>query len=117
MLATFPFSLTAHEMLPTYPVFKPSHMKDLYSTNIRMFNKRQDVDFYEISVLDEDWNPIPFATNSAVIKLPYLGKAQFDIYIRKQDLERVTYICSTSKLKKDIKVRTAITTRICSKIK
>ena len=116
-LATFPMSLTAHEMLPTYPEFKNSYMDGLYVTTMRMFNKRDDVDFYEIGVFDNEWNPIPFATNSAVLKIPYLSKAQFDIYIRAQDINKVTYICSTSKIKKDTQIRTAIKTKICSKVK
>lgn len=103
-------------MLPTYPKFTPSYIVDVYETTIRMFNKRSDVDYYEISVWDKDWNPIPFATSTSVIKLAYLGKIEFDIYIKKADVQSVTYICSQSKIKKDDTIRTAINSRICSKV-
>lgn len=117
VLLTFPFSLSAHEMLPTYPVFQPSYVKGLYETNIRMFNKREDVEYYEISVWDEEWNPIPFAISSNVMKIPYLSKVSFDLYIRGEDKNNVRYICSQSKLRKQDVTRTAISTKICSKIK
>jgi len=117
MLLAFPFSLTAHEMLPTYPKFTPSFIEGLYKTNIRMFNKRSDVEYYEVSVWDEEWNPIPFATSSSVLKIPHLGKVQFDLYVRKKDLNSVEYICSMSKLKKENITRTSVATRVCSRVK
>ena len=117
MLVSFPFSLTAHEMTPTYFVFKQSFVEGLHQTTLRMFNKRQEIEFYEIGVFDRDMKPIQFATSNSILRLPYLGKATFDIYVRAEDVKRVTYICSESKLKKGETVRTAITTKICSKIK
>jgi hypothetical protein len=107
----------AHEMLPTYPKMEASHIKDVYVTSMRMFNKRQDVEFYEIGVFDEDWNPIPFVTSYSVIKIEYLGRVEFDLYIRKSDVDRAEYICSKSKLRKQNEVVTAIASRICSRIK
>lgn len=117
MLMAFPFSLTAHEMLPTYPKFTPAYIKGLYETNIRMFNKRKDAEYFEISVWDEDWNPIPFATSTNVVKIPHLGRVQFDVYVRAEDLKQVEYICSKSKLNKESSVRTAVVTRVCSKVR
>lgn len=107
----------AHEMTPTYPKLRPSHLDNVYVTTMEMFNKRQDVEFYEIGVFDEDFNPIPFVSKYTVIKLRYLGHVTFDVYIRKQDVGRATYVCSTSKLRKNDSVRTAVSSKICSKFR
>jgi len=109
--------LHAHEMTPTYPKLRPSHLDNVYVTTMEMFNKRDDVEFYEIGVFDKDFNPVPFVTSYNVIKIDYLSKVDFDVYIRKADASKAVYICSRSKLKKDGTVRTAISSRICSKIK
>lgn len=84
---------------------------------MQMFNKRADVEYYEIGVFDEDFNPIPFVTSYRILKITYLETVTFDVYIRKLDVERATYICSQSKLRKEDITRTAISSRICSKIK
>ena len=110
-------SAIAHEMTPTYPKFTYSHLEGVVKTTMSMFNKREDVQYYEIGVFDKDFNPVKFVTSYNVIKLDYLSKVDFDVYIRKEDMERAVYICSRSKLKKDESVRTAISSRICSKIK
>lgn len=107
----------AHEMTPTYPTLGPSHLDGLYKTTMQMFNKREDVKYYEIGVFDSEWNGIPFVSSYNIIKIKYLGHVTFDIYIRKADYERATYICSKSKLRKEDITRTAIASRICSKIK
>jgi hypothetical protein len=110
-------SAHAHDMTPTYPKLTYSHLDGVVKTTMSLFNKRQDVQHYEIKVFDKDFQSIPFVTSQSVIKLDYLSKTTFDIYIRKADASRATYICSLSKLKKDGNVRTAISSRICSKIK
>jgi hypothetical protein len=107
----------AHEMVPTYPTLRISHLENLYVTTMQLFNKREEVKYYEIEVFDKYFNPVPFATSSNVIKLNYLEKITFDIYIKKQDRNRVTYICSSSKLEKNNTTRTAVSSKICSKIK
>jgi hypothetical protein len=84
---------------------------------MEMFNKREDVEFYEIGVFDENWNAIPFVTSYNIIKLRYLGHVAFDVYIRKDDVSRAEYICSKSKLRKDGNTKTAVSSRICSKFK
>jgi hypothetical protein len=117
MLACSPVISFAHEMTPTYPELRPSHVAGLYVTTMDMFNKRADVEYYEIGVFDEDFNPIPFVTSYSIINIKYLQKTTFDVYIRKTDRERAEYICSRSKIRKEDAVRTAINSRICSKIK
>jgi hypothetical protein len=108
---------SAHEMTPTYPKLGPSHLDGVYKTTMYMFNKRADVEYYEIGVFDKDFNPVPFVTSYNVIKVRYLGHVTFDVYIRKSDVNKAVYICSRSKLRKDASVRTAVSSRICSKFK
>jgi hypothetical protein len=108
---------SAHEMTPTYPKLKQSHISDVLVTRMQMFNKRADVEYYEIGVFDKDFNPIPFVSSYGIFKLEYLGHVTFDVYIRKRDADRVEYICSKSKLKKESKTRTPISSKICSRIK
>lgn len=109
--------VSAHEMTPTYPKLSPSHLDGIYKVTMEMFNKREDVEYYEIGVFDKDFNQIPFVTKYEIIKLRYLGHVSFDIYIRKEDVSKATYICSRSKLRKDSDIRTAISSKICSKFK
>lgn len=107
----------AHEMTPTYPKLEPSYIDGVYKTTMKMFNKRQDVEYYEIGVFDKDRKPIPFVSSYSVMKISYLGHVTFDVYIREQDITRAYYVCSRSKLRKDDKVRTAVASMICSKFK
>lgn len=108
---------SAHEMVPTYPELVPSFMDGLYKTTMTMFNKRKEIEYYEIGVFDSEWNPIPFVSNYQIYKIPYLTTMSFDVFIRKADKDRVTYICSKSKLRKVDTSKTAISSRICSKVK
>ena len=117
MLMLVASPLYAHEMTPTYPKLSPSHLDNVYKTTMEMFNKRSDVEYYEIGVFDKDWNPIPFVTSYEVIRIRYLGHVTFDVYIRKSDVSRATYVCSISKLRKDDTTKTRISSRICSKFK
>ena len=107
----------AHEMVPTYPRLEISHMDGLLKTTMKMFNKRADVEYYEVGVFDKDFNPVPFVTAYNVFKLEYLSHTTFDIYIREQDRDRAVYVCSRSKLRKGSGVDTAISSKICSKFK
>ena len=115
LLVSFP--ALAHEMTPTYPKLEPSHLDNVYMVTMEMFNKRDDVEYYEIGVFDEEWNPIPFVTSYKIIKLRYLGHVSFDVYIRKEDVSKAEYICSKSKLRKDSNSKTAISSKICSRFK
>ena len=104
----------AHEMTPTYPKWKLSIYNDLLVTKMEMFNKRNDVEYYEIAVFDEDWNPIPFVSSYKVFKLEYLSRVEFEVYIRARDKDRAEYICSRSKLNNGMP---AISSMICSRFK
>lgn len=108
---------SAHEMVPTYPKLQISHIDGLLKTTMTMFNKRSDIEYYEVGVFNKDFEPIPFVTSYKVIKIPYLSTVTFEVYIRKQDKDNAVYICSRSKIRKEDAVRTAVSSRICSKIK
>ena len=107
----------AHEMVPTYPRLEVSHVDGLLKATMKMFNKRADVEYYEVGVFDKDFNPVPFVTTYNVFKLEYLGHVTFDIYIRARDKDRAVYVCSKSKIRKDSTTKTAISSKICSKFK
>lgn len=107
----------AHEMTPTYPTLEPSYMDGVYQISMNLFNAREEVEYYEIGVYDDEWNPIPFAATNRIIHVPYHSRATFDVYLRKADKDKVTYICTLSRLKKEDVDQSAIASRICSKIK
>jgi hypothetical protein len=109
--------LFAHEMVPAYPKFGPSYMSDVSKTTVKMFNKRRDVEWYEIGVFDQDRNSIPFVSKYKIMQLQYLDHATVDIYVRNNDLDRVVYICSRSKLRKEQATKTLVASVICSKVK
>ena len=110
-------SAVAHEMTPTYPEWEPSHVDGVWKTTMELFNKRKDVDWYEISVFDENWRTIPFVTSYYILRLKYLDHAKFDIYINKRDIGRTRYICSKSKLREVNDQKAMVSSRICSKFK
>ena len=108
---------SAHEMTPTYPEMIPSYITGVSVTNMLLFNRRDDVEYYEVGVFTEDWQSIPFATQERIIHLNLSQRKNFKIYINDRDLNRATYICTISKLKKDDTQTSGISSKICSKIK
>ena len=117
LLVLFGTQAIAHEMTPTYPELRPSYMDGLSSINLNLFNRREDVSYYEIEVFDEEWVPVPFAAKEKLIKINYLGRIDLQIYIRDNDKNRVTYICTLSKILNGDVQTSGVTSRICSKIK
>ena len=85
--------------------------------DMKLFNARQDITFYEISVWDADWNKLPFAAEMRILPIDYLGRKDITIYIREKDKNVVTYICSKSKLVSNGESQSSISSRVCSKIK
>jgi hypothetical protein len=110
-------AVNAHEMTPTYPKLAPSSYEGIYKTTMTMFNKRADIQYYEVGVFNKDFKVVPFVTSYSVIKINYLSHVTFDIYVREEDLANAVYICSQSKIKTEDITRTAISSRICSKFK
>jgi hypothetical protein len=110
-------SAAAHELTPTYPELVPSYIDGVSVTKMNMWNRRNDVSYYEIGVYDVDFNPLPFAAPERIFYIGYLERKTLEIYIRDSDIERVEYICTSSKqLKEDVK-STGIKSMICSRVK
>lgn len=107
----------AHEMTPTYPVFSQSYMDGLLVTEVEVFNKRQDVEYYEVGVFDKNFKAVPFVTTYKVFKLDYLKRVKLEVYIRQKDEEKVMYICSRSRIAVEQASSTNVSSTICSKIK
>lgn len=107
----------AHEMTPTYPMWRPSHVDGVVTTKMELFNTRKDVEWYEITVFDKNWKTIPFVTSYYILRLEYLDHAKFDIYINKRDIDRAEYVCSRSKIMGDAIAAPYISSRVCSKFK
>jgi len=107
----------AHEMTPTYPKLVPSFMDGIYKADMTVFNKREDIEYFEIQVFDSEWNGVPFAAQSKLLNIKHLDRSTFEIYIRKKDIGRVEFICTMSKLNKEKQTTAVIASRICSRIK
>lgn len=109
----------AHEFTPTYPKMRPSYVSGLVSTEMSLFNARQDVEWYTVGVYDKQWGLVPYATNANdnLFRVKHLERKKIKVYLREQDLERAVYICTKSKLIVTGSSKTAVASRICSKIK
>ena len=69
----------AHEMTPTYPKWGSSYIAGVKKTTMEMFNRRKDVEYYEIGVFDKEWKPVPFVTSYKIINLKYLSNVKFEV--------------------------------------
>ena len=108
----------AHELTPTYPKLTPSYIPGVLSTHVVLWNARQEIDFYKVNVLDENMNPISFiATGGDLKKVDYLGRAHIEIFVREEDQDKATYICTESKLKRGSVQRSLVASKVCSKIR
>jgi len=110
-------SVWGHEFTPTYPELESSYISGVLKTEMHLFNSRKDVRYYQVSVYDENWNPVKFATESKIIQMDYLDHKDIEIYVRKKDQEKARYICTKSKILKGEDAPTLLASRICSKIK
>ena len=109
--------LQAHQFTPTYPKFVPAFVDGILSTRMELFNKRQDVEYYELDVYDANWKALPFATENKLINIRYLETKSVNVYIKAQDLSRIVYICTESRLRKQDTKDTVVSSKICSKVK
>jgi hypothetical protein len=117
MLGILSMKVNAHEMTPTYPKLKSSHVDGVYTTQVELFNKREDVEYYDIGVFDKDFNHIRFVTVYDVYKVEYLGRIKVDIFVNGKDVPNVEYICSISRMRRDSESTTLISSKICSRVK
>jgi len=110
-------SAIAHEMTPSYLELKPSFIDNVYSTELTLFNRREDVSFYQVEVFSDNWSPIPYATSVPIINIEYLQIVKFLVFVREIDIDKVVYICTISKVTKQSKQSSLVSSRICSKVK
>ena len=106
----------AHEMTPAYPELKPSHVSGVMKVRLSLFNQREDVKYYQIELFDSDFNSMPFSSTYRIMKVDYKERRDFEVYIRRSDLNNPLYVCTISKVVKSRGTRTLISSRICSKI-
>jgi hypothetical protein len=109
-------SVQAHEMTPAYPKLQSSHVAGVQKVSLEMFNRRSDVEYYEIGVFTKDFKPIHFVTQYSIINLKYLGRIKLDVYIRDEDVKDAVYVCSQSKLRSDADKGASVSSKICSKL-
>jgi len=109
--------VAAHDMTPTYPKWKMSFIPSAKMTSMEVFNKRSDVQWYQIGVFDEDWQPIPFVTRYKILRVKYLSRVKFDVYVNDNDSKKAEYICSTSKLRGNDDFKPIVESKICSRFK
>jgi hypothetical protein len=108
----------AHELTPTYPELTPSYIPGIWSTHVVLWNARQEIDFYKVDVLDANMNPVSFiATGGDLKKVDYLNRSHIEVFVREEDKDKATYICTESKLRRDTVQKSLVASRVCSKIK
>jgi hypothetical protein len=118
VLFLFGGQVSAHQFTPTYPKFETSFIDGVMQTKMELFNKRQEVSYYELGVFDEDWRPVTFASSdSKILRVEYLETKNIDIYVKTQDVKRVVYICTESRLFRNNTRQSLIASKICSKVK
>jgi len=108
--------VSAHEMTPAYPILKPSHVKGVVKAEMSLFNSREEIKYYQIELFDLNWINLPFSTTYRIIKVDYKERKNFSVYIRKSDLYRAVYICTTSKVRRQAGSKTVVSSKICSRI-
>ena len=65
-------SVAAHDMTPTYPKWKMSFIPTAKMTTMKVFNKRADVQWYQIGVFDKEFKPIPFVTRYKILRIKFI---------------------------------------------
>jgi hypothetical protein len=68
VLCLYGFQSNAHEMTPAYPILDSSYIDGVVVAKMKLFNRREDVEYYQIEVYTEEWKPVNFATTSKVLK-------------------------------------------------
>ena len=92
-------------------------MPGVWVAEMKMFNGREDINFYQITVYDNDWNVVPSAVINNPVKVDYQTQKKINVYIRAADKDQAVYVCSKSKPLASDEVKTMLFSRICSKIK
>lgn len=110
------FGVNSHQFTPTYPLLQQSHMPNVLKVKMQLLNKRKDVSYYELEVLDKDSNPVEFAAQQNIIEVGFLQRKNIEVYIRRRDKDVAHYVCTRSKLLAGQEKASAVSSKICSKI-
>ena len=109
-------AVSAHEMTPAYPIVKPSHVTGVVKVDLSLFNSREEINYYEIGLYDLNWDRIPFSAVYRIIKVGYKERKNFSVYIRESDLDEAVYVCTTSKIRRQLEAKTLVSSKICSRL-
>jgi len=109
-------AISAHEMTPAYPIVKPSHVTGVVKVDLSLFNSREEINYYEIGLYDLNWDRIPFSAVYRIIKVGYKERKNFSVYIRESDLDEAVYVCTTSKIRRQLETKTLVSSKICSRL-
>ena len=107
----------SHELTPTYPEFRPSFMDNISVTHMELYNAREEIEFYRVDVYTENWEPVAFATGERTIRVQHSQRYTFELYVRDSDLDKVEYICTTSRLLEGQVQSQGVSSRVCSRVK
>jgi hypothetical protein len=108
----------AHQFTPTYPTFSSSFVIGIFSTKMELLNMRKDVNYYQVNVYDDKWNPIPFMSSpSGIIPIQYMKRKSIEVFVSSSNINKVTYICSESKIISLTNSETVVASKICSRKK
>lgn len=116
ILLLFSGSAQAHQFTPTYPEIRGSYVANVYKVDMKLFNKRKEISYYEIEAFDKNWEPLPIGFSS-IIQIDYLETKDIPVYLARDSAKRALYICSKSKILKGQMNKTLVVSKICSKIK
>lgn len=117
LLSSFLFATAglAHEMTPAYPQARPTSADGVVKFEMSLFNARDDVEFYELAVLNKNWELVRFAAIDRILHVPHDERIFFDVYIRTTDLDQAIYICTRSKLSANNSGAALVASTICSR--
>lgn len=103
-------------MTPAYPEVRPSHVAGVVRADMSLFNARNDVKYYQVEVFDEAWKNIEFASPDRIMQVDHEERKDFVVYIRRDDMARAVYLCTTSKIVKDRGDKPMVASKICSRL-
>ena len=117
LLVLWSGAVLGHSWTPTYPPLQRSFMEGIVKAEMVLFNKREDVEYFEIEVTDKDFNSLPFASSQRIYKVKYLERRTIKVFLKEDLLHRTVYICSKSRFLKQNVSKNMVSSRICSKIR
>ena len=89
VLILFSAGVQAHQFTPTYPEIRGSYVANVYKVDMKLFNKRREISYYEIQAFDKEWNPLKIGFNS-IVKIEYLETKNIPVYLGKEVARKVS---------------------------